>query len=261
MGVDSSIWSRIYEFGWALVAYWWILVPGGLLSLEPMMESFLHPSWKARLDRRWPKETRYRHFRWGATLAILIASFLAFDDLNTRTRTEIRADQVSLDTAIGERDEARRQLKELEGRRIAPQPPRVNSRLYWPPLTLEETLRLRTELREISRAYLSDPAEKYDFGTFKVNKAQVTVLCSDAYCSDLAGSIADVIQTIGITADISAPLGKLDESGISIKPDNRTSRDIAKALEKATDGRLLVVIQSSKDKEKTITMYIGKKPN
>jgi hypothetical protein len=109
MNIEIGLFARIFDFGWALLGYWWVLVPGGIFAVEPMLESFLRRSWKDWLDERWSKDHRHRHFRWGSVVAILVASFLAFDDVNTKSRAAHIADQAALKIALGERDEARRQ--------------------------------------------------------------------------------------------------------------------------------------------------------
>jgi hypothetical protein len=97
MDTEPSIWARLYDFGWALLPYWWILAPGGIFALEPMMESFLKEGALDRLNEKWPKATRRRHFRIASIAAMFLACFLAFDDLSTK----YRASQKSLNSAIG----------------------------------------------------------------------------------------------------------------------------------------------------------------
>jgi hypothetical protein len=107
---EPSFWTRLYEFGWSFWPYWWALAAGGIFALEPMMESYLRPDQKVWLDYRWPKDARQRHFRWASIVAILVASFLAFDDVSTRSRSLHKADQGAVEILRGERDEARRQI-------------------------------------------------------------------------------------------------------------------------------------------------------
>jgi hypothetical protein len=106
MEAEPLIWTRLYDFGWALLPYWWILAPGGIFALEPMMESFLKEGFLSRLNERWPRAARRRHFRFASIAAMFLACFLAFDDLSAKYRVSQRA----LNSAIGERDQARRQL-------------------------------------------------------------------------------------------------------------------------------------------------------
>jgi hypothetical protein len=101
---EPSFVARIFDFGLALLPYWWLLVPGGVLVVEPMIETFVPQPWKDPIDQRWPKETRHRNFRLASVAALLVASFLAFDDVSTRNR----ALQKDVNQANGKLDEARR---------------------------------------------------------------------------------------------------------------------------------------------------------
>jgi hypothetical protein len=103
--VDLSVWTRISDFGWALLGYWWVLVPGGVLAVEPMIEGLFPSKFKAKADRWWPKSRRHHHFRWASIIATLVAFFLAFDEVNTKNYAAKR----ELVKIEGERDEARRQ--------------------------------------------------------------------------------------------------------------------------------------------------------
>ncbi len=79
--------ARLYDFVWALLSYWWLLVPGGIFAVEPLIEGLAPSTWKSAIDKQWPKEKRHKLFRWGSTIALLFAGFLAFDDVNTRNRS------------------------------------------------------------------------------------------------------------------------------------------------------------------------------
>jgi hypothetical protein len=82
-----------------------VLVTGGIFAIEPMMETLLLPSWNEGLNQWLPKTTRQRVSRWASVVALMVASFLAFDDVNLRNRElQKEAQQVT-----SERDEARRQ--------------------------------------------------------------------------------------------------------------------------------------------------------
>jgi len=211
------------------------------------------------MDRYWSKDGRHRLFRWAATFAVLIAGFLAYDDLNTKSRNQHRADQIALSKAVGERDEVRRQLRDFEKRQNPPKTSRLSSRRYWQPLSLDETLRLRAEMRNISRQYLGKSDAVFDYGSFKVSRHQIGVVCDDQYCADLAGSVIGAIEDLGITVGVSA-LIKGADNGIYIRPDNKTTRDIATAIERATNGRLLVEVKkwTSKDNQ-DVTIVVGRK--
>lgn len=105
MDNDPGFLSRIFDFGWALLPHWWLLATGFIFAVEPMIEALVPTKWRGAVNRHWSKETRHLHFRWASLLAVLVASFLAFDDVSNRNRTL----QSSVTTVTGERDEARRQ--------------------------------------------------------------------------------------------------------------------------------------------------------
>jgi hypothetical protein len=83
---EPSLLARIWDFGSALLPYWWALVASIIFAVEPMIEGLLRPSWKDYIDQHWPRDKRHTHFRWAAAAALLIASFFAFDDVNKRNR-------------------------------------------------------------------------------------------------------------------------------------------------------------------------------
>lgn len=86
MEIEPSIWARIFEFGAALFGYWWLIVPGGIFALEPMMESLFRTEWNDWLAKKWPRPARHKTFRTLSLFSLIIASFLAFDDVNSRNR-------------------------------------------------------------------------------------------------------------------------------------------------------------------------------
>jgi hypothetical protein len=83
---EPTIFARMLEFFWALGTYWWTLVPSGVLMIVPILESHLLEDKQAIIDAWWPKKNRARHIRWVSAAAVLVAAFLAFDDVNTRNR-------------------------------------------------------------------------------------------------------------------------------------------------------------------------------
>ena len=109
MEAETPLLARISDFGLALLPYWWLLVTGGVLLVEPMIETLVPQAWKNTVDQRWSKETRHKNFRWASVGALLIASFLAFDDISTRNRV-LQRDLVQ---ATRERDEAKRERDEI----------------------------------------------------------------------------------------------------------------------------------------------------
>ncbi len=85
MGEPSFI-ARIFEFASALLGYWWALAAGIIFAAEPMIEPLLGERWKRHFDSYLNKESRNKIFRWLSILAILLASFFAYDDVSKRDR-------------------------------------------------------------------------------------------------------------------------------------------------------------------------------
>ncbi len=83
---DLGVIARIYDFAWAMLGYWWMLVAGIIFAVEPMIEGLAPEQWKSAIDKKWPKDKRRAHFRWAAVGALLLSSFFAFDDANMRNR-------------------------------------------------------------------------------------------------------------------------------------------------------------------------------
>jgi|GEM_PF-4426340 len=108
MEPSPSTFSRIFEFGWALVPHLWLLITGVVLVIEPAIETLVSERRKAFIDGWWPSPKRHVHFRWAAVAALMVASFLAFDDVNMQNRTL----QKNVRQVTGERDEARGALKD-----------------------------------------------------------------------------------------------------------------------------------------------------
>src|SRR5205823_4071125 len=106
METEPALATRIWEFGWALVPYWWLVASSVIFAVEPMIEGLFGGQWKDRIEKYWPKGRRHSHFRWASIAALLVASFWAFDDVNVRNRALLR----DVAKVSGERDETRRQL-------------------------------------------------------------------------------------------------------------------------------------------------------
>jgi hypothetical protein len=103
--------ERVPEFFVALFGYWWVIIPGGLFAVEPMIE----PLFGKRVGRyrdSIPHNARTTFFRWTAVAALLLASFLAWNDQHQIA--DIEHDKRV--TAEGERNEARRQLAKKSDR-------------------------------------------------------------------------------------------------------------------------------------------------
>jgi len=68
--------------------------------------------WQKRLEKWWPKNRRIVHFRIASVVALLLASFLAYDDVSQRYRQaeiDLATERGLKKAAIDERDQARRQ--------------------------------------------------------------------------------------------------------------------------------------------------------
>ena len=53
---EPSYWSRLYDYGWALLPYWWLLVTGVIFAIEPLIEAFIPSKAKNWIEKRWPGE-------------------------------------------------------------------------------------------------------------------------------------------------------------------------------------------------------------
>ncbi len=97
--------ARLYDFGWGLLTYWWLLVPGGLFAIQPLIETYLPESWwKTAPEKRISHETRRRLFRWASLIALFIASFLVYDDQSRALHGEIRRITAERNQALLQRD-------------------------------------------------------------------------------------------------------------------------------------------------------------
>jgi len=106
MNDDPNFFARFYEFAVALIPYWWLLVSSGLFAVEPMIEGVIPTKWKTVINKQWPKKLRHKHFRLAAVAALLLSSFFAFDDVNTRSRVLQR----EVTRLTGEKDQANNAL-------------------------------------------------------------------------------------------------------------------------------------------------------
>jgi hypothetical protein len=190
--VEPSLFARIFDFCRALLLYWWLLVPGGVLVVEPMIETFVPQSWKDPVDRRWPKETRHKIFRWASAAALLIASFLAFDDVSTRNR----ALQKEAHQATGERDEARHQRD-------------IN---VSPALDAERLARLNLEEKLAPRLISKGGKETLRTKLSIFKGTSVDILIYGGGSSDalpLADAINEVLQSAGWNVRTRSPIGSV----------------------------------------------------
>jgi hypothetical protein len=82
---DPSFIARVWEFLWAVVSNFWLLLTGTILVIEQVFE-FLVPGVWRRIEARYPKGKRRSFLLWCALGAFVVASFQAFDDVNVRLR-------------------------------------------------------------------------------------------------------------------------------------------------------------------------------
>ena len=192
MEAEPSYVTRIFDFGRALLSYWWLLVPGGVLVVEPIIETFAPQSWKERIDQRWPKATRHKNFRLASVAALLIASFFAFDDVSTRNR----ALQKEIYQAIGERDKARRECDA----NISPS------------LDVEKQARLNLEEKLASRSISKSDRETIRTKLIVFKGITIDILIYGAGSSDalsLADAIKEVLQSAGWNIRMWNPIGSV----------------------------------------------------
>jgi len=175
-----------------MLSYWWLLVPGGVLVVEPIIETFAPQSWKERIDKRWPKETRHKNFRWASVAALLIASFFAFDDVSTRNR----ALQKEIHRATGERDEARSQ----------------RDANISPALDVEKRARLNLEEKFAARTISQSGKEMLRAKLIVFKGTTIDILIYGAGSSDalsLADAISEVLQSAGWNVRMRSPIGSV----------------------------------------------------
>lgn len=100
-----------YEYISAVVRYWWVLVPGGVLAVEPAIE-YLWEGYSKWLDQYVSKEKRRRVILAISFLLIFYAGFLAWRDEHVKME-EASARVVKLQALLDARGESALQ-KELE---------------------------------------------------------------------------------------------------------------------------------------------------
>jgi hypothetical protein len=82
---DPPFVARVWEFSWAVVSNYWLLLTGTVLVVEQVLEFLLPGIWR-RIEARYPKGRRRRFLLWCALAAFVVASFQAYDDVNLRLR-------------------------------------------------------------------------------------------------------------------------------------------------------------------------------
>lgn len=117
--------ARIWEFLAAVLTFWTAWITGVPFVIEQGLP-YLPESWQRWLERRWPEERRYPLLKKVAITGLALASFQAFDSINTKYK------------------EADSKLKTTMA---------VQSFLSnrWEPLSGEEAVRLKTGLRKLEK--------------------------------------------------------------------------------------------------------------
>jgi hypothetical protein len=124
--VEPSYPARFWEFFCAVIAYWTAWVMGVVLVIEQGVEFFC-PNLFKRLDSRFPKERRRRWLLWLCAAGFAVASFQAFDDVNSRLRQATAGNQ-NIGVLFSHR---------------------------WEPLSLEEGAKLEIALRPLPKQNVS----------------------------------------------------------------------------------------------------------
>jgi hypothetical protein len=125
MDVEPTVWMRVYDYSRALLTYWWILVPTGIVAVVRLVETLAPTRFQVIIERSWPKEGRWRHYIGMSIAAILVAGFLVFDE----TRLEKKILSKDLSATRGERDSAVSQLRSGVGQVQQPTFDRLSSDL------------------------------------------------------------------------------------------------------------------------------------
>lgn len=120
--------AKLYEYLSAVFGYWWVLYPGGLLTLEAIGESFW-PRGRQWADRYITQVNRTRLKICIAVLLVFISGFFAWSDENKKWQTEhdsVISLKAKLDILEKAEDSEKRKLNEaisgLQNERTAGQP-------------------------------------------------------------------------------------------------------------------------------------------
>jgi hypothetical protein len=171
----------------------WTVAAGVMLAFEPIMRWFVK-DYDQIAARYVPIDNRRKVARFAALAAFVFANYLAFHDLSVENRA-LKAD------------------RDIKGNSQSP--------YKWPMLTSEETVALRTKIREI-------------------NPRSVSVSCAEDDCGDLARNFRDIFS--GLHWEVMCcnyPFGEFDP-GIHLWGENPELRRVAQDIEQATNGRLKV---------------------
>jgi hypothetical protein len=194
---DPNFIARVWDFATAMVGYWflWITTVPFVID-QGLSHKYLPKKIAERTDAWWPPTQRHRVLKWLCVFGFVVASFQAYDSVKGRLR---ELQKTSLETYAANR---------------------------WAPLTNDEAVALRAELKKLPPARLS-------------------VLCAYAGCADLADSIFTVAHDLNWSGTFEG--GYMTNGGIkpgieiwSYRQTADARNSIADAIERATRGRLKV---------------------
>jgi len=195
-GFMGDFLARVWEFSIAVATNWlWWVTTVPFFIDQLLSRNFWSKAAVERLSARWPEEERHRFFKMVAVAGFAVASFQAFDHVNTELKT----------------------VKSI---------PPIIAANRWEPLSSNEALALRSNLRKLPVTHLN-------------------VLCAFAGCADLADSIFSVTQELNWTGTFEGSY--FNEAGIetgiyivSYPQTNDIRGKIVEAIERATNGRLKI---------------------
>jgi len=221
----GDFFGRFWEFSFAVVTnwLWWVTTVPFFLD-QLLSKNFWSKAAIRWLSERWPEEKRHSVFKWLAIAGFIVASFQAFDHVNSE-----------LKVARGQPNEIsdlRAQIHDLTKHR-------------WTPLSEIEIVNLRDALRKI------EVPKKF------------AVFCNDADCARLQDSLVSSVKGLGWNEVDERSLDKIDD-GIGIWTAHKEFESVAAAIEQATAGRLKVQFHVRKtglpEMDDAISLGIGKKP-
>jgi hypothetical protein len=222
--------SRIQDFLFAVSAHSAPLILGSAVIVLGVLDMG-YTAVRTRF-RYLPPIGRRLTYTFVVSACVLLACFLAFDELQVRyadVRTRLTSVQDELARVSAHQAELQATRDQADTILAA----------HWEPLNTDEVTRLRNRLGG------AEPMP-------------ITIYCNDINCKDLANSMAELFRASGWSADVSRSVIDLDE-GITVAPDNSTTRALGEALEAGTQGRLKINFLKS-DINQRIYLDIGSRP-
>jgi hypothetical protein len=120
----ADYFARVWEFICAFGAQYLAWVGAVLFGIDQLLSpNFWHPERISWLNEKWPAENRHRTFKYLAIVGFAVASFQAFDHVNSELKVERSKSPVAANR--------------------------------WEPLSKDEALSLRTAFREVPPEKLS----------------------------------------------------------------------------------------------------------